>query len=195
MKGDITKRMIEQLGDIISDKDKTDEWMARLEETEPEFYTWTHEMTGNAISVLGKKIRGLTVEHAHELAYDFILAFTSGWVIYTLLASEKLEKQMEMTEEDEFNLWLDGKLGDKYYDYSLRGLKKDSTKYIAKSNHEKLKAEREKRKAFLDIKKKMVKNGEPVIKNVPEKKKEKGIRDKNIDDFLKRFNGRKEKDK
>lgn len=184
MKGEISKRIIDRLGDIISDKDKTDEWMSRLEETEPDFYTWTHEMTGNAISVLGKKIRGLTVEHAHELAYDFILAFTSGWVIYTLLSDDRLETKMDMTEEDEFNLWLEGKLGDKYYSYNLRGLRKESTKYKAKKNHEKLKKEREKRKDFLAIKETIE---EPTITKKRIKKK---VKDRNVDDFLRRFNGR-----
>ena len=62
----------------------------------------------------------------------------------------------------------------KYYDYSLRGLKKDSTKYTALTNYRKKVKERKARMDFHNIKRK--------------------IHKKEDEDFLRRINGNKGKE-
>ena len=134
-KGNITQTDIENLKAIANNPDKFEEWLTYIKNTEPEFYMFIQDTTSKIISSFGQNVK-FSIQDAHILAHSILMAFTAGMAMVLERNDAKIERMYDVKAmTDKFQLWLNGKMPDVYYDYSLRGLDKESSKYQAKSNH------------------------------------------------------------
>ena len=98
------------------------------------------------------------------------------------MGDEQMEEMLKATPQDEFEAWLNGDLPAKYYDYPLKGLEKDSTKWKAKRAYLDKAKKRKEMSEFNEVKKK--------VKSTVKRKRKKS------DTFLSKYNGtKKEGDK
>ena len=118
-------------------------------------------MTGKVINDMSRNIDNFDMKIAEKVAHIFLMSFITGWIIYKDVSDEYIGKMLEPEDHGKrFQNWLDGKLSAAHYDYSLRGLRKDSTKYKAKKAYTALQKELEHRSDFINICKKINKKEE-----------------------------------
>ena len=176
------KEHLNRIKEMVKDQDILNDYLTLLKHDEPEYYHWSYKMAGKFISDLNDKTAGsLPMGLASGLAHAFLIAFTSGYMVYKFEMEDNLNdkvRDIDDTDDGHFKQWLDGKLPSKYYDYTLRGLKKDSSKYIALKNFREREAKRKEKEKFQDMK-----------ENLKKKKSKDNV---NIKDFLSRFEARDE---
>lgn len=157
-KGSVSAADIERIKDIANDPAKFEEWLKYVEVSEPEFYVFIQNTTSKIISSFGQNIK-FNMQDASLMAHSILMAFTAGFAMQHERNNSRIEMMYNSDIlKDKFQLWLDGRMPDTYYSYSLRGVDKSSSKYKAKQNHiDLIKKEKEKThisdelRSFIDL--------------------------------------------
>jgi len=150
--GYIKHEDIKKIENLMRDPIEFDNWMDFIRDTEPEFYSYTQDVAASMINGIAQSVR-LNLNNAHVVARCLLSAFICGYAIMYYKDSDRVNNLIKGHIEDKFDLWLNGKLPDNFYNYSLAGLDKKSTKYKAKTAHIDIKRKIEEEKILANGKK------------------------------------------
>ena len=133
-KNEIDVNVLERAFKRIDGKNM-EKYLDYLEKDEPETYKWIRDKISNFITELNK-IFPLDLGLSHVLA----LSLMRSYVFSIAFAYEfsNAHMNLSLSPTDEYERWLRGLLPKRYYEYSLRGVSKDSDKYKAKKAHEEM---------------------------------------------------------
>lgn len=145
-KSNISEKFIQELEDILIDDKAIAGWKNRLKEEEPLYSRWVYEICCRVMDRIMKITPDLKFEVSQEIAFHMHMGFLSGWIAYMKLMNNCGEE--ERLKISQFEKWLKGEMPASFYDYSIEGLDKASSRYTAKkaySNRVKEKIRRTKR--------------------------------------------------
>jgi len=129
----ISMEMINNIDSILSSQKEIDDLLNYIQRNEPHFYNWSQRRTSQIISGLSR-YTDLRISVANRIAHGLLLSFLGGYLLSSELDNDTVNSIIQ-TPEQEFETWLSGQLPDNFYNYSINGLDKNSTKYIAKKAH------------------------------------------------------------
>jgi len=136
-KGIINKTDIQKAEKILLDMAEFEEWMIFIKANEPDYYNFLQESTARMVASINA-VSKLNYEDTRLLAQNMFMAFCCSYIIEYGRKESLVSKIINAKYNDKFQLWLEGKLGDEFYRYSTRGMKKNASMYTAKANHDQL---------------------------------------------------------
>lgn len=179
--GTINQQILHECSKILENEGEFEDWMMFLERKEPAYAAYIQAMTGKMIMDISKSVRSLTIQESQKFAQKILAAFVFTFVLRYIKGNKGIQDILngKTVNDDQIEAWLKGKLSDKFYNYSTKGLKHDEPKYIAKKAHqeliEKSKVIQEKKKAAAELIKLQQKNG-----SIPEVDEESIVTDDDI---------------
>ena len=129
----ISTKMINNIDSMLSSQKEIDNLLDYIQKNESHFYNWTQRRTSQIISGLSR-YTDLRISVANRIAHGLLLSYLGGYLLSCELDNDNV-KNIIQSPEQEFETWLSGQLPNNCYNYSMNGLDKNSTKYIAKKAH------------------------------------------------------------